>query len=316
MQDVQATSGYIIDQVKAASKNSLLYLPNVVLINAGTNDCFGSVDIPNAGRRMRVLIEELLGSPGMDKTTVILSTLIPCGNAGADGNRKNPGGVNDQYRELVTQMRGEGRRIVLADMDPPAPHAGNGWMKLATDYADDTHPNDAGFKKMAYVWSLAILEGSSRHFLQAPNPVNLDGGNTGGTCDKIYGDEFWAGQTQVGSGEDDGIYYHSSQGMGTVLTVLSDWDRDQWFFARLFRRDRDDFVGWFQKVDGSVAYGCWRNTGGTPKYVKIADLSVADNCIPRGAHFIDINGQEPTILLILLFLYNLLQIGANRSDAS
>lgn len=39
----------------------------------------------------------------------------------------------------------------------------------------------------------------------------------GNTCDKQAGQAQYGGITQKGSGEDDGIYYHNSQEMGTIL---------------------------------------------------------------------------------------------------
>ncbi|KFY11197.1 hypothetical protein V492_04589, partial [Pseudogymnoascus sp. VKM F-4246] len=46
--------------------------------------------------------------------------------------------------------------------------------------------------------------------------------------------------------------------MSAVLTVTSDYDRNQWFFAKLSSNERDDRVGWFNKSDGSIAHGCGR----------------------------------------------------------
>ncbi|MBE3049386.1 hypothetical protein IMZ48_44180, partial [Candidatus Bathyarchaeota archaeon] len=52
--------------------------------------------------------------------------------------------------------------------------------------------------------------------------------------------------TQVGFGYDDGTYTHSSQDKGVVLEIDTRWDRNQFRFARLFSRDYDDLVEWFQ----------------------------------------------------------------------
>ncbi|KAL4869595.1 hypothetical protein BDV12DRAFT_196225 [Aspergillus spectabilis] len=51
--DVEGTSGHVIDQVSSVAANSLIYKPNVVLINAGTNDCRLDIGINQAGERMR-----------------------------------------------------------------------------------------------------------------------------------------------------------------------------------------------------------------------------------------------------------------------
>ena len=281
--------------VQAASVNSLHYRPNVVLINAGTNDCRLAIDIPNTSERMKVLIDSLLKADGMDKTTIILSTLIPSTEVNTTKFRPD---VNNQFRELAVKLRSEGYPIVLADMDPEKPDPGNGWIVSPADFqhgdsVDDTHPNEHGYAKMAYVWYKAIQAADDAGFLKSPNKLDPED-EKGGVCVKEYGDGVSAGGlTQRGSGEDDGIYQHSSASKGIVLSVVSKADQNQWFFARLFRRDRDDLLGWFEKDDGSVAYGTWRNTGqDSDRFVKIADTSVDDNCIQAGVNFIDINGKS------------------------
>lgn len=262
------------------------YQPNVVLINAGTNDCIQSLDIPNAGTRMEKLIDMLLEN--IDGTTVVLSTLIPCANPTAEGHR---GSVNQQYRDLVTKMESQGKKVVLSDMDPPAPSTANGWLDLSTDYADDIHPNDIGYKKMANIWWKTIQSAVNDGHITKPGPAPAIS-ESGTTCEKSYGDGVYAGGlTQMGSGQDDGTYYHNSQSMGTVLTVESEYDRNQWFFARLFSKDLDDFVGWYERDDGSQWYGVWRNTGATNRYIKIADMNVTIPCTPKGVNFVDVNGD-------------------------
>lgn len=245
---------------------------------------------------MSNLIQGLLDASGWDRTTIVLSTLTPSLDTTCEANRPS---INEQYRSLVSAMQAEGKTVVIADMDPPSPDAGNGWMHYPDDYADTSvHPNDQGYTKMAYVWWTAINAASDKGFLQQPYDLVLGVDNT---CDKVAGGAVGAGGlTQRGSGEDDGIYYHSSAEKGIVLTISSAYDRNQWFFARLFSRDRDDLVGWFDDSSGKVLYGTWRNTGDTANlFVKIADMDVGDNCIPRGVHFIDLNGTRILIASVL-----------------
>ncbi|KAI9039442.1 SGNH/GDSL hydrolase family protein [Aspergillus affinis] len=157
--NVEATPGETIDQVKVAAERSLHFKPNIVLINAGTNDCAKNIDIINAGRRMRSLIENIVHAKGMSKTVIVLSTLLFSKNDVIEKNRIE---VNRQYRELVPALKKEGVSIYLADMDPPKPSPGNGWIKYPDDYKkgnnhpDPTHPNDAGYEKMAEIWFKAV----------------------------------------------------------------------------------------------------------------------------------------------------------------
>lgn len=102
---------------------------------------------------------------------------------------------------------------------------------------------------------------------------------------------YAGGHSQLGSGIDDGIYYHDSQEMGVILNVTSGFDRNQWRFARLYGRKHDDFVGWFEKSPGVHAFGVWKNFG-NGKFTKIADLEPGLFCMPDGVHFIDLNGKN------------------------
>ncbi|KAH8883564.1 hypothetical protein GQ53DRAFT_732005 [Thozetella sp. PMI_491] len=280
--DVEAHPGDHISTIYTASQLSYKYLPNVVVINAGTNDIITSDNVATAGDRMRTLVEGFWNN-GMPSTTIILTTLIPNGDATAETNRAI---VNPQYRQLVTTLRSQGRPIVLADMDPPSGPR-HGFLSYPSDYfsGDTTHPNDGGYKKMAAVIYQGFKDATAAGLITSPLPQTADV-----NCHKTpdMGNSA-GGLTQRGSGQDDGIYYHDSQDMGTLLSVTSDYDRNQWFFARLFSRDRDDFIGWFTQSDGSVRYGVWRNDGAT--FTKINDLNPASNCALGSIYWIDVNAD-------------------------
>jgi hypothetical protein len=292
---VEAKPGDTIEMVKAASMRSYAYKPNVVLINAGTNDCNRNITISEAGQRMRSLIEGLLNAPDMSEALIVLSTLLPSGN---DNIKTNTPAVNEQYRDLVNTMRGEGVSIVLAEMNGDVPFILYPEEFTTNGQVDDTHPNDAGYLKMASVWYAAIMNAASQDLVR--NPVALDGPSTGGgsgTCEKEYGDGIYAGITQRGSGEEDGIYYHDSRAMGEVGSFVGDKeDFNRVFFARIFSRDRDDLLVWRQETDGAdVEYSLFRNANG--QFEDYVSLSVGDNCNPAGVNFIDINGWLYPLLL-------------------
>ncbi|KAE8379266.1 SGNH hydrolase-type esterase domain-containing protein [Aspergillus bertholletiae] len=165
--NVEAHSGDVITEVEKAAQGSLKYKPNVVLINAGTNDCRLNVSISDAGGRMRQLIDTILKSEDTHDTTIVLSTLIPSVKKTIEANRPD---VNHQFRSLAKSMQKEGVRIVLAEMDPETDDDNNR-LVYPEDYttngvADDTHPNEQGYAKMANVWYKAVLEASDRGFIQ------------------------------------------------------------------------------------------------------------------------------------------------------
>ncbi|KAJ5496833.1 hypothetical protein N7463_008820 [Penicillium fimorum] len=291
--DVEAHSGDVITKVRTAAANSVGYKPNVVIINAGTNDCRQEVDIPNVGARMMSLIKYLVGSEDMNDTLIVLSTLIPSTQKLIAAHR---GEVNRQYRDLVKSMKGDGVNIVLADMDPPAPDAANGWISWPGDFTsengdvDDTHPNDHGYAKMAYVWYRAIDDAYGDGLISEPVDTDSSWGN--GPCEKASGNGIYAGGlTQKGSGEDDGIYYHSSESMGVIYSLYGQKDfSEKIFFAHLYDQERDDILVWHES-ENTVQYQVYKNNGGSKLFDNPILISVKDNCIPRGVHFIDINGD-------------------------
>ncbi|GES66464.1 esterase [Aspergillus terreus] len=297
--DVEAHSGDVITQVQTAAANSLVYKPNVVLINAGTNDCDYNVDPANAGERMRSLIETLIGAPDMANTLIVLSTLIPSGSTSLEANRPS---VNAQFRELVLDMREtQNVSIVLADMDPPAPSPGNSWIAYPDNFADNKHPNDYGYSQMADIWYNAIYNAAVAELIVKPADFDIP---STGTCDKEYGSGVYAGGfTQQGSGEDDGIYRHDSEYSGALFTVragkgaadpYTDDDELYFFFGRLYTREYDDMII-FQKDNdsGTVTFVSYTNNVHTEEqgFTKGGTFSTHNNCNPGGVHFIDVNGD-------------------------
>lgn len=99
-----------MSQIQDLLGASLQYLPNIVLVNAGVNDCTLNIDIPNIGTRMNSLLDEIFNNiPG---TTVILSTLMPSLDATVASCHDS---VNAQYRSLVTTRARHGQKIQLAE---------------------------------------------------------------------------------------------------------------------------------------------------------------------------------------------------------
>jgi lysophospholipase L1-like esterase len=153
--------------VKAASENSLGFLPSVVLINAGTNDCVQDLDIPDVKNRMASLIDNLRDN--ISNVTIILSTLLPNANTDAQPRIDE---VNGGYEDLVNERRDLGQKMILAQMD-------DGFITV-DDLVDGTHPNDYGYTKMAAVWYHALVEAEEAGYLSAPadSPLTNDEENS------------------------------------------------------------------------------------------------------------------------------------------
>ena len=227
-----------------------LLRPNLVLINAGTNDATRNIDIPAIGGRMKGLITYIFEK--VPTTVVVLSTLVPNWGKAA---QENVDKINVIYRDLVKELQAAGYHIVLAEMS-------EGWLK-DSDLSDDTHPNEGGYKKMAASWRNAISVVEKNGWLQPPDSSVAFDDSVGGLdiCEKAYGSglEDSRGKTQVLKALspriiDDGKYTHSSQSMGKIHQGFYVEPDDVWF-AQLVNAygadrggERDDWV--FSQPDG------------------------------------------------------------------
>jgi hypothetical protein len=136
------------------------FKPNLVLIDAGTNNCNQGGTVPDAGANVTNMINNVFAqSPG---ATVILTTILVNSVAAQDACRVT---VNAQYTALASTMQAAGAKMVLVDM------RGSGGP-LVTDLADGRHPNDAGYVKMANIWFEGIQEVIDKGFLATPANVN------------------------------------------------------------------------------------------------------------------------------------------------
>lgn len=150
-------------------------LPNVILLNVGTNDCVQDYNIDSTtvqsiaapeltadpsftvGDRMRLLVEDLLEwSPD---ATVVMSTLI-LNKVDATNTRVN--NANAKFSAVAADLQAQGRKVVLADMSAAAGGPN------ADTMADVTHPNDVGYSLMANRWYVALKEANDKNFITEP----------------------------------------------------------------------------------------------------------------------------------------------------
>ena len=115
--------------------------PDMVLLHIGTNDhgedvsgvasILNEIDIyeQSSGRSVRVLLALIIDRKSPDKLIRLF---------------------NENLQDLYLSRILDGDNITLVDMY-------NGAGMRSSDYADNTHPNDSGFSKMAGVWNNAIL---------------------------------------------------------------------------------------------------------------------------------------------------------------
>ncbi|EHK21684.1 carbohydrate esterase family 3 protein [Trichoderma virens Gv29-8] len=147
--------GFRIDQIESKARNSVPKLmPDLVMINAGSNDCIQNFDIEHIGKRMDNMLE-FVWSASPD-STIILSTLILNLDTEVESRIK---WVNNQFQDIILQKQSEGKRIAFVDM-----HS-QGGPKNNDILSDGTHPNDQGYYKMARIWYGGVLDVMSKGFL-------------------------------------------------------------------------------------------------------------------------------------------------------
>ncbi|OLN96255.1 hypothetical protein CCHL11_04430 [Colletotrichum chlorophyti] len=155
---VEATGGFKINQIAAAADAAVPMLkPNLVLVDAGTNNCNKGGEVPDAGANVTAMINKIYEqSPG---STVILTTILSNKIPEQDACRVK---INEQYAAIATQFQQSGAKFALVDMrSPDAP--------TLDDLADTRHPNDGGYVKMANVWIKGVQDVISKGFITAPN---------------------------------------------------------------------------------------------------------------------------------------------------
>lgn len=84
------------------------------MINAGTNNANGAVDLDKVYDQMESILEDIWDADDMDETCIILSTLLPTTHPKGQKNRL---AINDDYRQLVKDYARK-KCIYLADMEP------------------------------------------------------------------------------------------------------------------------------------------------------------------------------------------------------
>ncbi|TGJ83269.1 hypothetical protein E0Z10_g5489 [Xylaria hypoxylon] len=166
--DMEAYGGNRVSQIHDHAKKIVpKQVPNVFIINVGTNNVLQYKDTDVAGVHMEAFIDYLLkASP---RATVVLSTLL----TNTVPNREPLIlDINRQFRELYQKY--ENKAVVLAEL-----HYSEGLpgRPTAEDISDDgSHPTDKGYEIMGHLLADAVKEADERGFLRWPeNGLAYDG---------------------------------------------------------------------------------------------------------------------------------------------
>jgi hypothetical protein len=157
---VEGWPGYVIDEVAKKAELSIPLLPNIVLLNAGTNDMKDNDDPTNAHTRLGKLVDRLLSA--IPDTVVIVSTLLPNKDNATEARIE---AYNSQLVGMVNNRSEAGKKVLLVDM-----HSSCFSTK---DLNDSTHPTDKGYLKMAGVFYDGIQNASRRNWITAPHRTNI-----------------------------------------------------------------------------------------------------------------------------------------------
>lgn len=268
---------------------STKYQPNIIIINAGTNDCLQSYDLANFHTRYDSLLDSLYAA--VPNVTIIVSTVLP---GTADGIPQNRDYVNSQIRTLVNDRQTQGQKIVLVDVDIPA-----GFFTTQYLISDGIHPTDEGHLRLAAFYLQGIEEANSLGYITPPAETGQsDAAGSAGdtTCDKTFASgESHGAQTQQGSGLDDGIYVHDSIDRGIRGSFVADVGAN-FTFARIWKPfGVHDLVFITNEIQASgrvYAFYLFSNGYFTPAG---PGFVIPNTCIARGVRFVDVNGKRFTI---------------------
>lgn len=115
--DIVAGPGVQLDTIHGMAEQITGYAkPNLILVNAGTNDCLMHVDINNFYKRFDSLVQYLFMAS--HRATLVVGTLLPTWDTRFNG-REDVFRVNPQIRRLVKIYQKQGLPVVLAEMQGP-----------------------------------------------------------------------------------------------------------------------------------------------------------------------------------------------------
>lgn len=158
---VEASSkGETIDELLTRAETAVPgFLPNVVVLNAGTADCEQGADGSEAGEKVDKILE--LVWDGSQFASVVLATSPLPDDAEV---KKCVNDVNDKFRNLVEDHQAISHKVVLVDLDGDKP--------IETD--EKGIPTEEGYKTVAELLFDGVDDAGERGWLQAPEDMPED----------------------------------------------------------------------------------------------------------------------------------------------
>ncbi|KAI0137960.1 carbohydrate esterase family 3 protein [Hypoxylon sp. NC0597] len=169
--DVEAYGGKKIKEMHDYAKKIVpKTLPNVFVINLGTNNLLQNKDVDKVGQQMEDMINYLLTAS--KQSTVILSTMLTNKVPNLEPTVLD---MNRQYRDIMKTFEAEGKPVVLAEMHPS--EGGSGVPTANEIGPDGSHPTVKGYEMMGHIFVQAIQSAAGKGLLQTPadNGIPPDG---------------------------------------------------------------------------------------------------------------------------------------------
>jgi lysophospholipase L1-like esterase len=287
--------GLEVDQVGSRMVTTLTTTkPNLVTILLGTNDCVhakGGKNIEYARAtkdRMRTLIERIYAES--DGVTIILATLPPTLDEGLNPYIQS---ANAGYRDLVRELQNQARQIEVAEMYTT-------WF-TPEDHSDSTHFNNAGYRKMAALFSDAFSKVEVKDWLTSPATVTPHEGGCYPSLKGIRGPV----RTQQGSGQDDGDFRYSSTfeaskdfkySASASRSLLGHFHFATVGSLNNEKQPRDELIRVLDPEDRKgndlPFLSFYRNRGDGYFYKTPTTFEVGQQCLSSGVRWGDVNGDR------------------------
>ncbi|MEU3063893.1 FG-GAP-like repeat-containing protein [Streptomyces subrutilus] len=226
--DHEGWPGYTIDQIAAEASDAVPQMrPNVVTLLAGTNDMVRNVDVADAPARLSRLIDQIYqGSPGV---TIVVGLLTPSKNPAIQQRITS---YNASIAEMLDTRIAKGDHMVRVDLS----------AVTTGDLADEVHPTDAGYRKIADAYvagiSSALNNGWVREAAPPGDPDPRGGYEPKGRIwDGLPGNPDVAGAMKYTDLDGDGrsdIVWVSPTGAATVWLNRNDNGKTVWTYRGEF----------------------------------------------------------------------------------
>ncbi|KAI0965518.1 hypothetical protein F4678DRAFT_330055 [Xylaria arbuscula] len=171
--DVQAFASTPIHILHEKAKQAVPEMqPNLIIINAGSSDCFQEEHWGSAHGYdyTRDLVDFLFQTS--PRATVILSTLVMSTSPKFERCIKS---INAQIRQVAADVQREGKHLVLSEQhyDQGLP----GRVTAEVLKSDHMHPTFEGWEMMSEIFKQDILEADAKNWIVAPveNGIMADG---------------------------------------------------------------------------------------------------------------------------------------------